>query len=76
MSTDGVSFARDVKPLFREEDRDAMNKFFDLWDYNEVTENASAIASRLRDGSMPCDAAWPAEKTELFERWIDSGMRE
>ena len=68
-----ISFAGDIKPLFREEDRKAMIRFFDLWNYGEVTEHADAIAGRLRDGSMPCDAPWPDDSLELFERWIASG---
>jgi hypothetical protein len=69
-----VSFESDVKPLFREEDRDAMTWAFDLWSYEDVKLNAAEIGNRLRDGSMPCDGAWPAEQVELFERWVDAGM--
>jgi hypothetical protein len=29
----------------------------------------------IEHGSMPCDGAWPAERIELFQRWIDAGMR-
>ncbi|HEX9134585.1 MAG TPA: hypothetical protein VF844_20030 [Ktedonobacteraceae bacterium] len=30
------SFARDIRPLFRESDRESMVFAFDLWDYNDV----------------------------------------
>jgi hypothetical protein len=73
---DRVSFAADIKPLFRERDQRSMTFAFDLWAYEDVKEHASEIGSRLRDGSMPCDGAWPQEQIELFQRWVESGMRE
>jgi hypothetical protein len=70
----GVRFQEEIKPLFREHDRDSMQKAFDLWDYDDVSTHAGAILTRVRNGTMPCDGAWPAEKVELFQRWIDAGM--
>lgn len=67
-------FAQDIKPLFREDDREAMNYIFDLWSYQDVSDNAQGILERLEDGSMPCDGEWPAEQIETFRRWIDAGM--
>jgi hypothetical protein len=67
-------FERDIKPLFREDDREAMNFVFDLWDYNDVRNQAENILERLEDGSMPCDGEWPPEQIDLFRRWIDAGM--
>jgi hypothetical protein len=49
---------------------------FDLWNYQDVANHATEIAQRLRDGSMPCDGAWPAEQIDLLRRWVDSGTRE
>jgi hypothetical protein len=23
---------------------------------------------------MPCDGAWPKEKVDVFQRWIDTGL--
>ena len=66
-------FEADIKPLFRERDRDSMRGRFDLWAYADVVANADAIASRLGDGTMPCDGAWPADRVELFQRWVDEG---
>jgi hypothetical protein len=71
-----TSFAADIRPLFREGDRESMMGHFDLWDYADVSENADAIADRLNDGSMPCDAPWPEAQVELFERWVEAGMPE
>jgi hypothetical protein len=76
MATDNstLSFARDILPLFRESDRDAMVFAFDLWDYNDVCTNAQDILERLADGSMPCDGGWPEEQITQFQRWIEVGM--
>jgi hypothetical protein len=71
---DGLRFDHDVKPLFRERDRGAMLARFDLWQRDDVAENADAILKRLEDGSMPCDGAWPAERVDVFRRWVDAGM--
>jgi hypothetical protein len=67
------SFTRDIRPLFRPEDVEAMNYAFDLSQCDEVKANAEAIYSRLADGSMPCDGAWPADRIALFRRWVDEG---
>jgi hypothetical protein len=71
---DGLSFDHDVKPLFRERDRGSMLASFDLWQRDDVAENADAILNRLENGSMPCDGAWPAERVDVFRRWVDAGM--
>ncbi|HLG74956.1 MAG TPA: hypothetical protein VKX46_01005 [Ktedonobacteraceae bacterium] len=66
-------FAQDIKPLFREEDRDAMDYIFDLWSYDDVSMYAESILDRIEDGSMPCDEPWSAEQIDLFRRWMDAG---
>ena len=71
-----ISFDADIKPLFREKDRDSMRKAFDLWSYTDVQTHADAIAEHLKNGSMPCDGAWPSERVELFERWMQQGKPE
>lgn len=71
-----VSFARDIRPLFRPKDINAMRNFggFDLSKYDDVVANAGTIYERLRDGSMPCDAPWQPEFVDLFSRWRDENM--
>jgi hypothetical protein len=69
----GVSFSRDVAPLFRDEDVTAMEFAFDLRSYDDVVENGDLILERLEDGSMPCDQPWPARDVELFLAWLDGG---
>ena len=69
----GPGFDHDVRPLFREKDRDSMLRAFDLWSYSDVHTHQDAILQRLRDGTMPCDGAWPPEHVTLFQAWIDGG---
>ena len=78
MTTDAgkpVSFESDVKPLFRERDRQSMQSHFDLWSHDEVSQNADAILARLRAGTMPCDGAWPQAQVDLFQRWTEGGKQ-
>jgi hypothetical protein len=70
-----LSFAKDIRPLFREKpDIEAMKGMgLDLSSYEDVKAQATGIYSRLEDGTMPCDGAWPEEQLELFKRWMDDG---
>jgi len=70
---DALSFARDIRPLFREKDRDSMLSAFDLFDYSSVASHADAIVGAVRSGKMPCDGAWPAGQVDMLQRWIDLG---
>ena len=70
-----VSFEAHVKPLFRSRDRESMIFAFDLWSAADVQAHAAEILDRLRNGTMPCDGAWAPEKTDLFERWAESGFQ-
>jgi hypothetical protein len=71
-----LSFASDIRPLFRDQpDVETMKRMgLDLSSYEEVKASASGIYSRLEDGTMPCDDAWPKDRVELFKRWMDEGM--
>ena len=44
---------------------------FDLWSQADVQAHAAGILDRLRNGTMPCDGAWPQEKIEVFRRWTE-----
>jgi hypothetical protein len=68
-----MSFAENVKPLFREEDRSSMDFAFDLWSYDEVKANADLILERVEDGTMPCDETWDEDKLQVFRSWIAAG---
>jgi hypothetical protein len=72
-SGDRVSFAGDVKPLFREKDRASMLSHFDLWSFDDVSEHAPAILAELDKGAMPCDGPWPADRVDVFRRWLAQG---
>jgi hypothetical protein len=67
------TWEQDIKPMFREWDREEMLYLFDLWSYQEVRENAEGIYNRVADGTMPCDAPWPQERIDLFGAWVSAG---
>lgn len=68
------SFARDIQPLFREDDRASMEFAFDLWNYQDVRAHAEDILERLTEGTMPCDGEWPEEQIAQLRRWVEAGM--
>ena len=76
-SDSAVSYAQDIRPLFRDKDVDSMRRagHFDLSSYDDVAERADHILHRLEGGNMPCDGPWPPEKVDLFRRWIDQGKQ-
>lgn len=73
--TGNLSFAQDIRPLFRTKDINAMKNFggFDLSKHADVSANANAILGRLAAGTMPCDVAWPAGRVAQFRKWIEDG---
>ena len=73
MNDQPISFEQNVKPLFREQDRQSMKWAFDLWSHDDVAQNSDAILERLRSGTMPCDGAWPDEQVTVFADWIEAG---
>lgn len=68
-----LSFDTDIRPLFREKDRNAMRFMFDLWSADDVRQHAERIYGALAQGAMPCDGGWSQEHTTLLRRWIDEG---
>jgi hypothetical protein len=68
-----ISFAHDIRPLFRTKDRESMLKAFDLFSPTDVADHADAIVAKLRSGDMPCDGAWPESDVDTFQRWMDAG---
>jgi len=75
MASQPTSFAKDIRPLFRDKDINSMKKAFDLSSYDEVRSHADAIFGRLSAGSMPCDGPWAQDKVDLLRRWIDEGLK-
>ena len=68
-----LSFARDIRPLFRDRDIQSMKSAFDLASYDDVRTHAEAIYATLAAGQMPCDGAWPDENVRQFRSWVDTG---
>ena len=68
-----MGFSTDIQPLFREEDRDAMDFVFDLWSFDDVRENAALILERIEDGSMPCDVLGDDAHIQILRDWIAAG---
>lgn len=70
-----ISFATDIRPLFRQRDIDSMRRAagFDLSSYDDVSARADGIIARLKGGDMPCDGAWPQAHVQLFADWIGAG---
>ena len=55
---DQLSFERDIKPLFRAKDRDSMLTAFDLFDYDDVVDNAD------------CHRRLPAQRADAVRRRV------
>ena len=71
-----LSFATDIRPLFRAEDIDCMKSMgVDLEDsaWMCVPANAQSVYGTLSEGTMPPDEPWPADRVSLFKEWMDSG---
>jgi hypothetical protein len=64
-----TSFEQDIKPLFRESDREAMEWAFDLWSYDDVKEHSGEILRALEAGTMPCDGAWEPDQVDTYRSW-------
>jgi hypothetical protein len=71
-----LSFAKDIRPLFRDTpDVDSMKDYgLDLSSFTDVKAHAEDIYSRILDGSMPCDEPWPKDQIAKFKQWMDEGM--
>jgi len=71
-----LSFAKDIRPLFRDDpDVTTMKEVgLDLSSYADVKAKAESIHATLVSGSMPCDGAWPEDRISLFKKWMDEGM--
>ncbi|QHS53320.1 hypothetical protein [Edaphobacter sp. 12200R-103] len=71
-----LSFAADIRPLFREGDIECMEGMgVNLGDpaWMCVPDNAQSVYESVANGSMPPDDAWPAERVALFKAWMDAG---
>jgi hypothetical protein len=71
-----LSFAKDIRPLFRQLDIEEMKHYrdFDLSNYEDVKQNYIDIAMQVEAKTMPCDEPWTDAKIALFAKWIEEGM--
>ena len=75
MSPSDVSFERDIRPLFRDSDIEAMEFAFDLGSFDDVRDHAEGIYGVLKEGTMPCDAPWNPDNIARFRAWMDGGYK-
>ena len=71
-----LSFAKNIRPLFRDGDIKCMKGAGVLLDdlaWICVPANADSVYAVLSDGRMPPDAPWPPDKVSLFKEWMDAG---
>jgi hypothetical protein len=71
-----LSFATDIRPLFREGDIKCMKPggvHLDDPAWMCVEANAQSVYDSVSTGSMPPDAPWPQDRVSLFKRWMDAG---
>jgi hypothetical protein len=62
-------FENDIKPLFRESDRDAMLDYFDLWSFIDVTSNVGRIFDAISEGWVPCARGWCRDAPRMQHLW-------
>jgi hypothetical protein len=72
-----LSFAKDIRPLFREGDIECMGPagvHLDDAAWMRVPANAQAVYGAVSNGSMPPDDPWPEERVKTFKQWMDEGF--
>ena len=73
-----ISFAKDIRPLFTDEDVDHMKRFgLDLSDHGDVAKQSKSIFSVVTAGTMPPPSdggePWSQEMCETFRQWMEQG---
>ncbi|WP_353066729.1 hypothetical protein RBB77_09155 [Tunturibacter psychrotolerans] len=71
-----LSFAKDIRPLFRDGDIECMKPdgiALDDFVWMSVPANATLVYGTVSDGSMPPDEPWSADRVALFKEWMDAG---
>jgi succinate dehydrogenase/fumarate reductase cytochrome b subunit len=73
--TGTLSFATDIRPLFRDKDIESMKpNGIDLSSYEDVKRRIQDIYERLAAKEMPCDGPWGESNMRKLKMWMDSGM--
>lgn len=76
MASGSLSFANDIRPLFRDIDVAHMKAAgFDLSKYDDVKARAQSIYEVVSTRKMPPSPgpAWSAETCATFAAWMDQG---
>jgi hypothetical protein len=71
-----ITFAADIRPLFRDGDIKCMRKGgvkLDDAAWMCVPANAKLVYDSVSAGTMPPDAPWAADRVSLFKSWMDAG---
>lgn len=71
-----LSFAADIRPLFREGDVDCMKSagvHLDDATWMSVPANAQSVLHAVSSEMMPPDAPWPKDRVAILQQWIDAG---
>jgi hypothetical protein len=71
-----ISFAADIRPLFRDGDVRCMGKAGVKLDdpaWMSVPANAELVYDAVSAGTMPPDKPWEVERISLFKAWMDAG---
>jgi hypothetical protein len=71
-----ISFAADIRPLFRDGDIKCMRKGgvkLDDAAWMCVPANAKLVYGSVSAGTMPPDAPWAVDRVSLFKSWMDAG---
>ncbi len=75
VSMNDLSFAKDIRPLFRDKDIKAMKPVgIDLSSYEDVKRRAQDIYARLSAKGMPCDEPWSDPHVRKLKEWMQTGM--
>ncbi len=72
-----LSFATDIRPLFRDGDIKCMGRAGVRLDdpaWMSVPANAQSVYDQVSSGLMPPDAPWPSDHISLFKKWMDAGF--
>jgi len=70
-----LSFAADIRPLFRDKDIQGMKpNGIDLSSYDNVKKRAQDMYARLSGREMPCDGPWSESNLRKLKEWMEGGM--
>ena len=72
-----LSFAKDIRPLFRDGDIECMEPSGIKLDdpaWMCISANAQSVYKEVAAGTMPPDEPWPPERVSLFKKWMDAGL--